>query len=486
MKKAVKTLQELFRGIEAESIPRKGIPIRSITADSRQVEESSLFVAIRGIASDGHRFIEEAVKRGAAAVVVQDPVPGVGIPVIRHRDTRQVLAWLVRRFYDNPDGELIMLGITGTNGKTTIAFLLESIMNACGLSCGLIGTILVRWPGHSMTALHTTPDSAELFQLLRTMADDGVQAVSMEVSSHALELKRVEGINYKMAIFTNLTQDHLDFHHNMDSYARAKSRLFSQLAPEGAAVLYADDPYTRVMSEGCTGRLVKFGEFAADLDYRIERGEITPEGTHFHLVKSSRKIPVFTPLLGNFNVLNVSAAVILALEMGLDYSKIQEAVSRMDRVPGRMEGFKSKRGFRVVVDYAHTPDALLNALKTARLFTHNRLIAVFGCGGDRDRGKRPLMGKIAAEISDRVIVTSDNPRTENPQKIIADILEGIPASSEMQVIEDRESAIRKAIMEASAGDTVLIAGKGHEDYQILGHTKIHFDDREMVEKYIKD
>ncbi|MBN1780200.1 UDP-N-acetylmuramoyl-L-alanyl-D-glutamate--2,6-diaminopimelate ligase [bacterium] len=489
-----KTLAWLVQGTDIV-VPGDGDrTVVHMTPDSREVISGSLYVAVRGFASDGHDYITQAVDKGASAVIASEPVQESRVPVFYSRDTRLALSVMMRRFHECPDESLIMMGVTGTNGKTTVSYLMESIMNAAGRSCGLLGTVAYRWPGTQQTASHTTPDAGHLFQILRSMADEGVQCVSMEVSSHALELHRVNGIRFRSAVFTNLTQDHLDFHPDFDAYASAKAKLFAQVAADGVGVINGDDGYAERMAGACTGKVVVFTEKTArepagcealaDTVYRIGRGEVSVSGSRFRLERDSEKLDFYTPLLGGFNVLNASAAAIAALETGVDKQTVQAGLERMARVPGRMEGFRSKRGFWTVVDYAHTPDALINALKTARAFTDGRLITVFGCGGDRDRGKRPLMGRAAAEISDRVIVTSDNPRTEDPRRIISDILEGIPASTDMRVIEDRESAIREAIVEAGQGDTVMVAGKGHEDYQILGREKIHFDDREVVQKYM--
>ena len=476
-----KYLSWLFQGYDINGRFAEAL-IDHITCDSRQVKPGSLFVAVKGSSADGHAFIKQAIARGAAAIVSEKAVKS-SVPVLVVRDSRHALAYASRRFYNYPDQSLIMIGVTGTNGKTTITYLLESLLNACGLRCGLLGTVQYRWPGHQEAASHTTPDAVRLYQTLREMVRSQVKAVAMEVSSHALDQYRVSGIEYRAAIFTNLTHDHLDYHQNMDAYAQAKARLFRQLSPEGTGLINSDDPYGRLILEQCQGKCKTFGE-NGDPAYRIERCRLTTEGSYFQLIRDNEKMQFFTPLLGDFNVVNAAAAAITALELGQDIEQIREGLSGFERVPGRMEGFRSPGGFWVIVDYAHTPDALKNALKTARKFTSNHLITVFGCGGDRDRRKRPAMGRIAAELSDHAIVTSDNPRTEDPERIIRDILEGLPASASFQVVEDRETAIREALIQAKPGDTVMIAGKGHEDYQILGHERIHFDDREIVQKYL--
>lgn len=486
MKLQEKILTDCLQGYPATHIPVDPVWLTDITCDSRNVGSGSLFVAIEGLASDGHAYIAQAVAKGAAAVIAQKPVPEMQVPVLYVEDSRHALAYIARRFYGCPDQSLTMLGVTGTNGKTTVTYLLESVLNECGLPCGLLGTVSYRWPGKKKKASHTTPDAVHLFKLLREMADDGVQAVAMETSSHALALNRVLGIQYQAGIFTNLTRDHMDFHKNVEAYAEAKARLFKQIAGDGIAVINGDDAYAPMMAASSAGRIVRFGEQNREAEYQIVRSVSDEHGASFSLKHHGGTDVFQTHLLGHFNVFNAAAAVIAALEMKLNIEDIRRALTKMRGVPGRMEGLRSKQGFLVVVDYAHTPDALENALHTARAFTRGRLITVFGCGGDRDRGKRPQMGQAASGISDSVIVTSDNPRTEDPHSIIENILEGIPASASMKVIEDRESAIREAIMSAEKGDTVMIAGKGHEDYQILGSKTIHFDDREVALKYINE
>jgi UDP-N-acetylmuramoyl-L-alanyl-D-glutamate--2,6-diaminopimelate ligase len=373
------------------------------------------------------------------------------------------------------------VGITGTNGKTTVSFLVEAVLLKAGFKTGLVGTILYRWPSHEETADRTTPESVDLQRMLRTMADTGACAVVMEVSSHSLALERVTGLSFQAAVFTNLTRDHLDFHGDLASYGEAKARLFGLVRPGGVAVLNADDPASGRMLRASTGRAVTFGRLSPSADYRIDGLRMEDRSTRFDLVHGSRRLQVSTPLWGDYNAVNAATAAVCGLELGLEENAVVEGIAGMERVPGRMEGISSRRGVRIVVDYAHTPDALENVLRALRGFTGGRIITVFGCGGDRDRGKRPEMGRIASVLSDLVFLTSDNPRTEDPDAIAADVLSGVPDTRRVSAVPDREDAIRAALDEAAAGDTVLVAGKGHEAYQEILGIRHPFNDRKAVE-----
>lgn len=460
-------------------------PITGIVSDSRLVEKGNLFVAVPGFETDGHDFIEEAIERGAGVVVVEKEVGLKRVPVIRVEDCRKVMALLAHRFYGEPSKELLLVGITGTNGKTTVSYLLESILDCAGLESGLLGTMTYRWKGHEELAERTTPESVDIHCFLRKMKDDGIQAVVMEVSSHALALHRVWGMMFRVAVFTNLSREHLDFHPSIHEYGETKAKLFEMLSFGGVGVINGDDGASRLMQRSAKERTVTFGEKNRRLDYRIDGVELQGGKTMFSLVGKDRRISLSTWLWGKFNVMNVTAAAVVGLELGLDENTIQEGVRRIRRVRGRMEGLRSSRGFRIVIDYAHTPDALENILVATREFTKNRLIVVFGCGGDRDRGKRPEMGKIGANLADVVFITSDNPRREDPEAILKDILGGIKLNRGVETIVDRKEAIHKALDEAREGDTVVIAGKGHETYQEIGTRRIPFDDRAVTEAYLK-
>ena len=479
-------LADLCAGIVP--VPESGgrIPIQNITADSRQASPGCLFAAVPGFNQDGRRFIGEAVSRGASAVLAGDGTDGGPVPVVTAGNVRLALALLAKRFFGDPSDSMLMAGVTGTNGKTTVAFLLESIFREAGFKTGLLGTIAYRWLSHEEPAARTTPESIDIQRMLRRMADAGVCAVSMEVSSHALALDRVAGIRFRTAVFTNLTRDHLDFHGTPGEYGRAKSLLFGMLDPRGTAVVNADDPAADVMLAAAKGRSATYGVTAANPDYRIVDIRMEAEGTRFGLLHGGKILPFLTPLWGRFNAINAAAAAVAGLELGFDRESVHRGISAMERVPGRMEGFLSRSGIRVVVDYAHTPDALANVLDAVRGFTKGRVLTVFGCGGDRDRGKRPEMGKLASSRSDRAFVTSDNPRSEDPRRIIDDILAGIEDLSAVTVITDRADAIRAALKEAGTGDTVLLAGKGHETYQETGGVRQPFEDRAVAEACLKE
>ncbi len=479
------TLSTLCQDILPFSLEEGDIRITGIASDSRKIEAGNLFVAVPGYESDGHNFVEEAVKRGAAALVVERDVNVNKIPIVKVENSRKALAFLANRFYGDLSNELLVVGITGTNGKTTVAFLVESILASAGIETGLIGTVIYKWKGHEVSANRTTPDSVEIHRMLKQMKDDGVKAVVMEVSSHALALHRVLGMKFRAGVFTNLSRDHLDFHDSFRSYGETKAKLFTMLSSNGVGVINGDDPMSELMIQSAGEKAVTYGMDSENLDYRITEIEKRKKETKFSIVSGNKKIPISTYLLGNFNVMNTAAAAIVGFELGFNRSIVQEGIRKASNVKGRMEMIDSGKGFRVIVDYAHTPDALENVLNAAREFTEKRLIVVFGCGGERDRGKRPEMGRIAYSLADVVFVTSDNPRRENPEVILSDIIEGIDSTDKVITIVDRKEAIKAALDEAQNGDTVLIAGKGHETYQEIGGKRIPFDDCVIVEEYLK-
>jgi UDP-N-acetylmuramoyl-L-alanyl-D-glutamate--2,6-diaminopimelate ligase len=439
--------------------------VTAIAVDSRAAVPGSLFVAVRGERVDGHQYAKGAVTRGAAALVVERQID-VDVPQVIVEDTRVAISQLADAFYDRPSQSLLVFGITGTNGKTTTTYLLRGIAEAAGLPCGVIGTLGGNFGDRTWTLENTTPLALELHRLLAEMRDAGARAVAMEVSSHALALGRVDDVRFRAAALTNVTRDHLDFHGTQARYVAAKRRLFD-LAPN--AVLNVDDAVGRTFA----------GEFATATTYAIERIAqlrasniiLQGDGTSFDV----GGLHVEIALPGRFNVENALAAIGLARAAGIDDAAIVRGLAAARAVPGRMERIGAF-GIDAIVDYAHTPDALANVLRAARETTRGRLIVVFGCGGDRDAGKRVEMGRIAASAADAVIVTSDNPRGEDPAAIAAAVVEGIVA----EVILDRRTAIRSAINDARAGDTVVVAGKGHETYQIVGGTRLPFDDRDEV------
>ena len=472
--------------------------ITSIHYRSQEVVPGGLFVAIPGHQADGHEFIEDAFARGAAAVVVQRPIEKSGLQ-IRVPDSRRALAELAARFYQWPSGNLVVIGITGTNGKTTTAYLVESILSAAGLSTGVIGTIGYRYGGQSFSNPVTTPESLDLERILAEMAGAGVTHAVVEVSSHAIALGRIRHLWLDVAVFTNISQDHLDFHGDFERYWACKKSLFTEHVPRGpksdrtVSVINCSNGYGRELAEGLRTAMVTVGEIDA-AQVRPRAAESGPRGIEAELETRRGLLTFHSRLVGPHNIENILCAVGVAEALELPAAAIEQGISQMPHVPGRLEPVEDATGRFVYVDYAHTPDALENVLQAIGAIATGRIICVFGCGGDRDRGKRPLMGEIAARLSDLAIVTSDNPRTEDPGDIIGQIEAGIlplkkikcapvpsPAGLDTgcyMLEPDRRKAIRLAISMASPGDTVLIAGKGHETYQILGKRTISFDDRQ--------
>ena len=464
------------------------LPIRRICDDSRRVEPGDLFVAIPGTRADGAQFVGDAVRRGAAAVIVQRPVRcDAPVPVIAADDARETLARLawrqagLERDADASAGGLRLVGITGTNGKTTTAYFVQAIASAAGLPCARLGTVENDLCGRCVPASLTTPGPLELAALLAEARQRGARLAVLEVSSHALEQRRVAGLTFSAAALTNLTQDHLDYHGTMEAYAAAKRRLFAGLAAEAAAVCVAGDPWAGRVLAGCAARRIEVG-LGDGLAVRGEIHETTLDGTRWTLHVGAERAEVHTPLIGRHNVANALVAAGLALGLGFETDTIAAGLASLRRVPGRLERIDLPTGVRAFVDYAHTPDALHHVVQTLRPLTSGRLVVVFGCGGDRDRTKRPRMTQAVLSAADVAILTSDNPRSEDPQRIIADALAGLtPAQRRRVVIEpDRRCAIRAAIGGASDGDVVLVAGKGHEREQIVGTQRLPFDDAQEI------
>lgn len=476
--------------------------IRGIRYDSRQVSPGDLFVALKGANSDGHDFIDRAVALGAAALLVEEmPGPSLhaGVPAVRVADTRRAMAPIAARFFGQPAQEMSLIGVTGTNGKTSTTYLVESILSRANLRVGLVGTVEIRYAGHHEPAVNTTPESLDLQRMLRAMRTEQVDAAVMEVSSHGLELGRVQGCTFGVAAFTNLSQDHLDFHGSMDAYFASKALLFREhLAPGAVAVINVDDPAGEKMagvareSGASILRVGRGAQAAADL--RLVESETRLDGTRAVLEDASGRFELALPLLGDFNLENLLVAVGIARALEIAPETLVAGVSACPQVPGRMERIRGSGSNEptVLVDYAHTPDAVEKLLRAVRPLCRGRLIAVFGCGGDRDRAKRPLMARAVAEQADRAIATSDNPRTEDPVAILADVEEGLRGLTRVEpeallrtesadplysVLVDRRAAIHAAITAAAEEDTVVLAGKGHEDYQIIGREKLPFDDR---------
>ena len=457
------TLSELMQGGGAPELE-----ITDLAYASDRVTPGALFFCVPGFRSDGHDHAPDAVVRGAAALVCERPL-SLGVPEVLVPDVRAAMGPLAARFFGYPTRELRVVGITGTNGKTTTAFLVRELLEAAGLRTGLLGTVKSVVGGREEPVERTTPEAIDLQRLLRRMLDGGDTACAIEVSSHALELRRSDGIELAARVFTNLTQDHLDFHPTLEHYFLAKRRLF---AGAGASIVNVDDPYGRRIADEIAGATT----FAIDApaDFRARAVSFDTAGSSFTCESADGRIDLTTRLPGRFNVQNALAAVAVARVFDIDTATIATALAGADRVPGRFEPVDEGQGFAVLVDYAHTPDSLENVLRAARALTSGRLHVVFGAGGDRDRGKRPVMGRVAAALSDRAIVTSDNPRSEDPDAIVDEVMIGAP-EAEREV--DRARAIAWAIETAAPGDVVVIAGKGHEQGQELaGGRKLPFDD----------
>ena len=457
------------------------VEVTAVVDDSRQATPGALFCCIRGAVTDGHAHAREAVDAGAAALLVEEYLP-IPVPQARVASVRAVLGPLAARFYGEPSFAMRVLGVTGTNGKTTTTYLLESIAIAAGDTTGVIGTVAARIGDRVLSTAHTTPEATELQAMLGEMRDRGVDTVAMEVSSHALDQHRVDATNFAAACFTNLSHDHLDYHGSVDAYFDAKARLFAPVFTRRAAIHVGDPHGARLARRAAANGLV-VTRFAVDdtaADVRARRVELRPDGTSFELVTcSGHHVPVHTPLVGSFNVVNALAAATTALLGGFELDAIVAGLGRLTTVPGRMERVDAGQDFTALVDYAHTPDALDAALGAGRglIGPGGRVIVVFGCGGDRDRAKRPMMGEIAARGADLAFLTTDNPRSEDPAAIVADVLVGVPAGAAVECVADRREAIGQAIAAARAGDVVLVTGKGHERGQIVGDHTEPFDDR---------
>ncbi|MEB3350886.1 MAG: UDP-N-acetylmuramoyl-L-alanyl-D-glutamate--2,6-diaminopimelate ligase [Cyanobacteriota bacterium] len=466
--------------------------VSGVSCDSRRVGPGTVFVGLPGDRVDGGTFWPQALADGAVLAVVGPAAaaavpPAAGQPVLVADEPVAALAGrLAAEFWQQPSQRFRLIGVTGTNGKTTTTHLIEHLAQAGGRPAALFGTLVNRWPGQAVTAQHTTAFADALQAQLAQAVEAGATIGAMEVSSHALDQQRVAGCRFAGAVFTNLTQDHLDYHPSMEAYFAAKAMLFHEPLLQGRAVINVDDPWGRTLAEGVPCWRASLEDASADL--RIEQLTMAADGVSGLLVSPVGSGRFHSPLLGRFNLMNLLEAVGVLLQQDMPLEGLLAALASFRGVPGRMERVAAPGTLpqpAVLVDYAHTPDGLENALAACRPFSRGRLICVFGCGGDRDRGKRPLMGGIAARLADQVVVTSDNPRTEDPQRILDDILAGIPAGTPLTVDPDRAAAIAAAVSAAGPDDLVLIAGKGHEDYQILGTRKVHFDDREEAEKALR-
>lgn len=483
-------LKQLIKTLDTVQLDStvKDFAVKGISCDSQKVYPDYIFVAIKGNCQDGHRFIQEAIKRGARAILFQDRQLKFkdlrDVYFIRVDESRRVLTRLAAEFYGNPLRKLKVTGITGTNGKTTVSYLIEALLKKKELPSAVIGTVNYRFKDKIIPAKNTTPGPLELQSLFAEIQKNGIKFVIMEVSSHALSQDRTAGVDFYSAIFTNLTQDHLDYHKTIKDYFQAKAKLFKGLNANSFAVLNHDDIYSRRLKSLTSAKIISYGirnksdVFARDIKFNLAK-------TEFLLITPSGEINIKTQLIGKHNVYNILAAVAWAEEIGIDLSNIKSVLEEFSYIPGRLEEISNKGGLAIFVDYAHTEDALENVIKGLRKVSNgSRIIVVFGCGGERDKDKRPKMGRVVSALADYAIITNDNPRSEDPQDIIQQIKKGIKKNN-YYIIPDRLEAIKKSLILAKKGDIVLIAGKGHENYQILKDRTIHFNDREAVKECLE-
>ena len=490
-KKRISKLSQLIKGFPVLNVMGTlEKEISSIAFDSRKVETGSLFVAIPGLKQDGSRFIQDAIGRGAVAFITELPLDQLsalglvsnGLTAICVEDSRRSLAWVSAAHYGHPSRSMNLVGITGTNGKTTLTYILETLYQTRGVKTGVIGTINYRYGNFQASASVTTPESLDINRMLADMAEYGIQDCFLEVSSHSLALRRVAEMHFSLGIFTNLSRDHLDFHADMEDYKNTKKKLFQDNVMEKQIINIDDPTGQEIVNETTRPTLTTGIDHAADI--RAEHCSLSETGSKFTLKTPSGSREIHTRLLGRHNIYNLLSGAGAAYAQGFSLDEIQQGLQAITHIPGRFERIDCGQDFSVVVDYAHTHEALAKVLTAARALTLKNVIVVFGCGGDRDQGKRKEMGRVALELGDFTVITSDNPRTEDPERIIEDILKGVPAGSKKPqdyiVIADRKKAIEYAIDNARSGDLVLIAGKGHENYQILNSGTIHFDDREIA------
>jgi len=487
-----KNLKNLIAGMEiTESLGNPYPEIKNIAFDSRKVQQGGLFVAIPGGRHDGGAFIREALDKGAIAIITEASLESLSslhinrenVTLLGVADSRRSLATVGANFYGNPSTHLNLTGITGTNGKTTLTYVLEALAKADGRDTGVIGTIDCHFGETKIPAAMTTPESLDLNLNFRQMLDAGVTDCFLEVSSHALSQKRVCDMNFDVGIFTNLSRDHLDFHSDMEKYKSAKAELFRGNKVK-APIVNIDDQAGKEFAAELKENVISTG-INSSADFSAENISLTGDGSRFTLKTPNGSTEIRTNLLGEHNIYNLLSASAYALVQDMSLDMIQSTFQNIPSIPGRFESINKGQNFSVLVDYAHTEDALSKAITAAKAFTEGKVIVVFGCGGDRDKGKREGMGRVATEKADFSIITSDNPRTENPEKIVADILEGVPALAPHAAIINRREAIEYAISRAEKNDLVLIAGKGHEDYQIVGAEKEHFDDREVAREFLE-
>lgn len=455
------------------------IYVEKITYDSRKVTPGTLFVAVKGFTVDGHDYLEEAQEKGAIAAIVETKLGDLGLPQVVVKNTRQIMARIAANFYLPEVANIRTVGITGTNGKTTTTYLVRSIMEQAGISSGLIGTIAYHIGDESYPSWNTTPESVDLFEMIYSMYSKGQRGCVMEVSSHGLALNRVDSMNFDAAVFTNLSHDHLDFHHDVDSYFSAKKKLFDLLNPKGIAIINIDDKYGEILKKDIEQNTILFG-LNSKADVFPKQWASDLYGINMTINTARGDLEINSSLIGQFNVENILAAVSVGLAFNFDLKTIQAGVEKMKSVPGRLEPIKLSKNRIGIIDYSHTPDALKKALQELNKIAKKDLWVIIGCGGDRDRKKRPIMGKIATDYATHVIVTSDNPRTENPDDIITEIMSGITDKHKVFVEADRKKSIQIALDNTNKNDIILIAGKGHETYQEIQGIKYPFDDKQVI------
>lgn len=478
-------LKDIFKGIKYDVL--KGsldANISNISYDSRGIKKNGLFFCTKGFEVDGHNYASSAVKNGAIALVVERELIGIqeDITIIKVENVRKEMAYIAANFYNNSSKNINLIGVTGTNGKTSITYLIETILNKAGLETGVIGTIGNKIGDIVTEAKRTTPEAIDLQNIFYKIKEQKIENVVMEVSSHSLDLYRVDGCDFNIGVFTNLTLDHLDYHKTMDNYLKTKAKLFKKCK---TGIINIDDKYAKQLIDLSTCDVLTYG-IKNDADYKADNVVIDEEGVRFKLIYNGESVDMKLSIPGEFSVYNALAAIGSCHKAGLTLEQIRDGLKAIHGVRGRFQSIKTNKEFSVIVDYAHAPDGLLNVLNTINGYAKGRVICVFGCGGDRDKTKRPVMGEIAGKNSDYAIITSDNPRTENPDTIISEIEEGIKKTKCNYItIADREKAIKHSIEIAKENDVILIAGKGHEDYQVIGKKTIHFDDKEIAEKYLE-
>ncbi|MGL6106170.1 UDP-N-acetylmuramoyl-L-alanyl-D-glutamate--2,6-diaminopimelate ligase [Romboutsia sp.] len=460
------------------------INIESIQYDSREVTKGTLFICVRGFTVDGHNFIEKAIEKGATTFLVEDDIEIEGCTFVRVNNTRETMAKIAHNFYNKPSNKMDIVGVTGTNGKTSITTFLSEILKLTNEKVGLIGTIKINDGDKDIESNSTTPESVDLQKHFNDMVSNGCKYCAMEVSSHSLVLNRVDDVEFKIGLFTNLTPDHLDFHKDLEDYRKAKEKLFYKTSL--ANIINIDDDRGLKIYENIKNLKTPAYTYGIEnnADFKATNIRMDINGVSYHLITPTYEEDIFVPVPGKFTVYNTLGVIATCYMLNIPKEIIVEGLKNTKGVCGRFETVPNDKGISVIVDYAHTPDALENILKTAKEFAKANIITVFGCGGDRDKTKRPVMGSIAQNLSDVCIITSDNPRTENPKLIVEDILKGLDSNNNYKVVMDRKEAIREAIELAKENDIVIIAGKGHENYQIIGNIKHHFDDKEVANEYL--